>query len=337
MIDILQLTRRLVDIESITNHEVAVGDALVDILSPLAEHFLGEVERCPVQAGRFNVFVRWGNPLVTLSTHMDTVPPFFPSREDSDFIWGRGSADAKGIIASMIGAAEGLLESGVRNFGLLFVVGEERNSAGALAAATDARGSRFLINGEPTENKLALATKGLWRCEIEARGKLAHSAYPQLGESAIEKLLDVLQDLRQISLPKDPLLGPSTMNIGVISGGHAPNVIPDAAVAEIAIRLIGDPEPVRQAVNRAVRGRAEVREVLSIPALRFDQLPGFETSIVAYTTDVPVFGSSWGRPFLLGPGSIHVAHTSEERVPKKELIAARGIYQQMAKTLLAIP
>jgi acetylornithine deacetylase len=339
MIDLFQLTRRLVDIESVTNNEAAVGDALIDTLSPLVARFSGEVERCPVQADqadRFNVFARWGNPLVTLSTHMDTVPPFFPSREDADFIWGRGSADAKGVIASMIGAAEDLLESGARNFGLLFVVGEERNSAGALAAAKDSRGSRFLINGEPTENKLALATKGLWRCEIEARGKLAHSAYPELGESAIEKLLDVLNDVRQVPLPQDPLLGPSTMNIGVISGGRAPNVIPDIAKAEIAIRLIGDDGPVRQAVNKAVRGRAEVREILSIPALRFDRLDGFETSIVAYTTDVPVFGNSWGKPFLLGPGSIHVAHTSEERVPKKELLAARGIYQQMVKTLLAI-
>jgi len=339
MIDLFQLTRRLVDIESVTNNEATVGGAIIDTLSPLVASFSGEVERCPVQADqadRFNVFARWGDPLVTLSTHMDTVPPFFPSREDADFIWGRGSADAKGIIASMIGAAEDLLESGARNFGLLFVVGEERNSAGALAAAKDSRGSRFLINGEPTENKLALATKGLWRCEIEARGKLAHSAYPELGESAIEKLLDVLNDVRQIPLPQDPLLGPSTMNIGVISGGRAPNVVPDMAKAEIAIRLIGDDGPVRQAVNRAVRGRAEVRGILSIPALRFDRLDGFETSIVAYTTDVPVFGNSWGKPFLLGPGSIHVAHTSEERVPKKELLAARGIYRQMVKTLLAI-
>jgi acetylornithine deacetylase len=236
----------------------------------------------------------------------------------------------------MLGATEGLLESGVRNFGLLFVVGEERNSAGAYAAARSPRGSRFLINGEPTENKLALATKGLLRCEIETRGKLAHSAYPELGESAIEKLLDVLQDVRKTRLPQDPLLGPSTMNIGVISGGRAPNVIPDAAKAEIAIRLVGDATPLREAVIRAVGGRAEIREVLSIPALRFDRLDGFETSIVAYTTDVPVFGESWGKPYLLGPGNIHVAHTSEERVPKKELLAASQIYQQMVKKLLAV-
>ena len=336
MTDIFQLTRQLVDIESVTNHEAAVGECLLNTLSPLSARFSGEVERCPVEADRFNVFAHWGEPIVTLSTHMDTVPPFFPSREDAEFIWGRGSADAKGIIASMIGAAEGLLENGVRNFGLLFVVGEERNSAGAYAAARNPRGSRFLINGEPTENKLALATKGLLRCEIEARGKLAHSAYPELGESAIEKLLDVLQDIRKVRLPKDPLLGPSTMNIGVISGGRAPNVIPDAAKAEIAIRLVGDAAPIREGIMQAVGGRAEIREVLSIPALRFERLVGFETSIVAYTTDVPVFGDSWGKPYLLGPGNIHLAHTSEERIPKKELLAASGIYQQMVKKLLAV-
>lgn len=336
MTDIFQLTRQLVDIDSVTNYESAVGECLVEALLPLSARFSGQVERCPVMADRFNVFARWGEPLVTLSTHMDTVPPFFPSREDADFIWGRGSADAKGIIASMIGAAEGLLESGVRDFGLLFVVGEERNSAGAYAAAENPRGCRFLINGEPTENKLALASKGLIRYEIEASGKLAHSAYPELGESAIEKLLDALQEIRKMHLPQDPLLGRSTVNIGVISGGRAPNVVADAALAEVAIRLVGDPLPVREAMIRAVGGRAEVHEVLCIPAIRFDRLDGFETSIVAFTTDVPAFGDSWGKPYLLGPGNIHVAHTNEERVAKKELLAARGIYQQMVKKLLAL-
>ena len=243
------------------------------------------------------------------------------------------SGATKGIIASMIGAAEGLLESGARNFALLFVVGEERNSAGAYAAAENSRGSRFLINGEPTENKLALATKGIIRFEVEARGKLAHSAYPELGESAIDKLLDALQEIRKIRLPHDPLLGRTTVNIGVISGGRAPNVIPDAAMAEIAVRLVGDPEPVREAMALAVGNRAEVHEILCIPAIRFDRLDGLETAIVAYTTDVPAFGDSWGKPYLLGPGNIHVAHTSEERVAKKELLAATGIYQQMVRKL----
>src|SRR4029077_8220630 len=194
----------------------------------------GQFERMPVGANRDNVFACWGDPVVTLSTHMDTVPPFFASREDNEFIWGRGSCDAKGIIAAMIAAAEKLLAAGTRNFGLLFVVGEERDSAGArAAAAATPRGSRFLINGEPTENHLALGSKGALRYEIKAHGKLAHSAYPELGHSAIHTLLEVLHDIRQIPLPQDDLLGASTLNVGTIAGGRAPNVVADHAAAEI--------------------------------------------------------------------------------------------------------
>ena len=236
----------------------------------------------------------------------------------------------------MIAAAEELLQSGIRNFGLLFVVGEERNSAGAYAAARDPRGSRFLINGEPTENKLALASKGVLRYEIRAAGKLAHSAYPELGESAIDKLVDVLHDLGRIQFPHDALLGPTTLNVGTISGGRAPNVIPDAAMAEITIRLVGDPEPVRQAMTKSVADRAELREILCIPAVRFEPLGNLETSVVAYTTDVPAFADSWGKPFVLGPGNIHVAHTNEERVRKQDLITAAGIYRQMVAQLLGV-
>src|ERR1700675_1401726 len=193
-----ELTRALVDIESITENEGPVAAYLHDHLAKLAARTGGQAERMEVGPNRFNLLATWGRPVVTLSTHMDTVPPFFPSREDEEFIWGRGSADAKGIIASMIGAAEGLLESGVRNFALLFVVGEERNSAGAYAAARTPRGSRFLINGEPTGNKLALGSKGALRYEISAQGKLAHSAYPELGDSAIDKLLDALERVRRM-------------------------------------------------------------------------------------------------------------------------------------------
>jgi acetylornithine deacetylase len=335
MTDIVELTRALVDIESITNHEEPVGTFLLEHLSQLAARTSGQAERCEVAAQRFNVFAHWGEPVVTLSTHMDTVPPFFPSREDEEFVWGRGSADAKGIIASMIGAAEGLLAAGIRGFGLLFVVGEERNSAGAYAAARNPRGSRYLINGEPTENKLALASKGVLRYEIEARGKLAHSAYPELGESAIEKLLDTLQQVRAIRFPSDPLLGPTTLNIGVISGGRAHNVVADMALAEITIRLVGDPDPIRRAMREAVGGRAELREILCIPPARFDRLEGLATAVVAYTTDIPAFANTWGKPFLVGPGNIHVAHTNEERVSKRELAAAAQLYQQIVRQLLA--
>jgi len=334
--DVFQLTRALVDIESVTNHEAPVGEYIFAHLSRLAATTGGRVERCPVAPDRFNIFARWGEPIVTLSTHMDTVPPFFPSREDADFIWGRGSADAKGIIAAMIVAAEDLLSSGARNLALLFVVGEERNSAGAYAAAKDSRGSHYLINGEPTENKLALACKGMLRYEIMARGTLAHSAYPQLGDSAINKLLDALERIRRLELPIDSVLGPTTLNIGVISGGRAPNVISDEAKAEISFRVVGDPAPLRSAVLAAAGDRVETREVLFTPAIHFDPMEGFATTIVAFTTDIPSFDGAWGKPFLLGPGNIHVAHTSEERVPKLELAEATRIYQRLVRHLLAV-
>jgi acetylornithine deacetylase len=333
--NLFQLTRALVDIESTTNHEEKVGDYLFAHLSAIAARHNGQIERIPVEPNRDNVFAFWGEPIVTFSTHMDTVPPFFASHEDNDFVWGRGSCDAKGIIASMIAAAEKLLAAGARNFGVLFVVGEERNSAGAKAAAANPRGSRFLINGEPTENSLALGCKGALRYEITAQGKLAHSAYPELGHSAIHTLLDVLRDVRQIPLPEDALLGRSTLNIGTIGGGRAPNVVADHAEAEIMFRTVGGPADIRTAVSAATAGRAEAREVLHTPAMQLAKFDGLPTTIVAFTTDIPTFGGAWGEPFLIGPGSIHVAHTAEERASKKELSEAVDIYARMAAQLLA--
>ena len=332
--NLFELTRALVDIESVTNNEKAVGDYLFAHLSALALRYAGRVERIAVEPGRDNVFAAWGEPVVTLSTHMDTVPPFFTSSEDDQFLWGRGACDAKGIIAAMIFAAEQLLAAGKNNFGLLFVVGEERNSAGARAAAVSPRGSRFLINGEPTENHLALGGKGALRFEIVARGKLAHSAYPHLGHSAIHTLLDVLQDIRRIALPKDAVLGPSTLNVGVISGGRAPNVVADEARAEIMFRTVGDPTVLREAVTTATNGRAEAREVIHIPAVRLTAFDGLPTTAVAFATDIPALGDAWGKPFLIGPGSIHVAHTAEERISKRELSEAVDIYARMASQLL---
>lgn len=339
--NVYELTRALVDIESISGNEAAVADYLAAHLGMLASSTGGRVEKMEAELatastpGRANVLVWWGEPRVTLSTHMDTVPPFFSSREDDAFIWGRGACDAKGIIAAMIAAAERLLADGTKNFALLFVVGEERNSAGAMAAARASRGSRYLINGEPTENKLALASKGTLRLELTARGRMAHSAYPELGESAIEKLLDALEAIRRVPLPHDELLGASTLNIGTISGGRAPNVIPDSAKAELLVRLVGDPAPVREALARAAGSRAELKEVLYIPAIRFVTVDSLPTTVVSYTTDVPVFGRSWGEPLLLGPGSIHLAHTSEERISKRELAEAVGLYADVVKKLLA--
>jgi acetylornithine deacetylase len=332
--NVFELTRALIDIESITPNEERVGLYLHEYVSKLASRFEGICERIEVEPHRYNVFAQFGNaPVVTLSTHMDTVPPFFASGETEDVITGRGACDTKGIIAAMLTAAEQLLEAGERNFGLLFVVGEERNSAGALHAAKDPRGSKFIINGEPTSNKLALGSKGALRYEIKAHGRMAHSAYPQLGESAILKLLDVLQDVRGIPLPVDEVLGPSTLNIGTLKAGRAPNVIPDEAQAEVFIRLVNDSASTKAAMQAAVAGRAELIQVLEIPALRLGSLPGFPTDVMAYTTDIPAFGTAWGTPFLLGPGTIHVAHTLDEHVPKRELVEAIEIYKRMVRQL----
>jgi acetylornithine deacetylase len=329
-----EMTRALIDIESITENEKQVGEHLLTYLSGLAAGSDGKAEAMAVTPERFNVYAEWGHPTVVLSTHMDTVPPFIESREDDENIYGRGACDAKGIIAAMIGAAEKLLESGTRNFGLLFVVGEERNSAGAEVAAQQPRGSRYLINGEPTESKVALGSKGILRYELIAAGKMAHSAYPELGESAIEKLLDALDAVRRIALPDDPVLGKTTLNIGTISGGRAPNIIPDAAKAELAIRLVTDGRKIDAALHEAVGDRAELKEVLTLPAMHFASLDGLPTSVVAFTTDIPVLSPAWGEPFLFGPGSIHVAHTTREKISKHELMDAVDTYAKMTRTLL---
>jgi acetylornithine deacetylase len=334
--DLFGLTRALIDIESVTENEKRVGDFLFAHLSQTAGRTGGKVERIAVAPARDNVFAWWGEPTVVMSTHMDTVPPFFGSNEDGEFVWGRGSCDAKGIIASMIFAAEKLLAAGTRDIGLLFLVGEERNSAGAKAAAKSSFAGRtkFLINGEPTENHVAAGSKGALRYEITAWGKLAHSAYPELGHSAIHSLLDVLADVRKVALPQDRVLGPSTLNVGTIAGGRAPNVVADEARAEIMFRTVGDPGLLREGVAQAVAGRAEAHEVLHTPALMLGAFEGLPQTTVAFTTDIPALMGAWGQPFLIGPGSIHLAHTAEERVPKRELVEAVAIYGRMTTELL---
>lgn len=331
--NVFELTRALVDIDSVTEREARCGEFLCSLLEPLAEQHGGTLERMPVVEDRFNVLLSFGSPFVTLSTHYDTVPPFIASREDDEFIWGRGACDTKGIIAAMVFAVKELLAEGHRDFGLLFVVGEEQGSAGAFEAAKNPRGSRYLINGEPTENKLALGSKGCLRYEIAAHGQSAHSAYPHLGDSAILKLLDALERVRRIELPMDEVLGPSTLNIGTISGGDAPNVIPAQARAEIFIRVVDDGTSTATRIHEAVEGLAEAREVLRIPALRLKKLDGFETDVMAYTTDIPAFNGAWGEPCLLGPGTIHVAHTPHEHIPKKQIIEAIRIYKEMVLRL----
>jgi len=334
-VDVFALTRALVDIDSTTGREGPAVDFLFSRLCELGTRRDGRAERMPAAPGRDNVLVTFGDPVITLSTHIDTVPPFFSWREDALHIHGRGACDAKGIIAAMVAAAEHLLNDGVRNFALLFVVGEERDSAGAKAAAAAPRGSRFLINGEPTDNRLALGAKGALRYELTARGKLAHSAYPELGHSAIHELLDVLSEIRKLTLPTDPILGPATLNVGTISGGRAPNVVADEARAEIMFRTVGGPEEIRAAIQRLVANRVEAHEVLHSAATHLQALDGLPTTIVAFTTDIPIFNGTWGQPFLIGPGSIHVAHTEEERIAKQELADAVAIYSRMVRQLLA--
>ncbi len=336
-LDPLDLTRRLVDIESLTYNEGAVGEYL--------DGFLRErgftVERTAVpqppqshySGPRFNLYAGTGKrPDVVLSTHMDTVPPFLPSREDDLYLYGRGTCDAKGIIAAQVAAAERLREAGVA-VALLFVVGEERDSAGAKLANLEAKGSRFLINGEPTDNRLALASKGTLRAEIRAHGKMAHSAYPELGDSAVHKLVHALERLLAVELPMVDGIGPSTLNIGLITGGHAPNVIADSAVAQVLVRLVGPSEQTRQAIEQAVAGLAEVEFTLEIPFIRMRQVEGIETMVAAFTTDIPAL-TNWGEPLLLGPGSIHVAHTPFEKIAKRELLEAVDLYFDLAQRLV---
>jgi len=328
--DAVALTRQLVDIESITGNESAVGDFLKGEL--LRRGF--KAEKVSVESARCNVLAtspQVPRPTVVFSTHMDTVPPFIPSSEDDNSVYGRGSCDAKGIIAVQVAAAERLRQEGIY-VGLLFLVGEERDSLGAKVANRQPLGSRFLINGEPTENRVAVASKGALRVELIAHGRMAHSAYPELGESAIDKLLAALQRLRAMKLPQEPSIGPCTLNIGVIEGGRAPNVIPDKARAQLLYRLVGPSEPLKQEIVDAVGDLAQIEFVLEIPFVRLRTLDGLPTMVAAFTTDIPAL-SNWGQPLLLGPGSIHVAHTDREYVEKKQLREAVDLYCSIAKKL----
>jgi len=328
--DLFSFTRRLVDIESITGNESRVGNFLVAELTQLGY----SVEKMPVEGDRFNVWAtipQDAQPKIVFSTHMDTVPPFIPSKEDSERIWGRGSCDAKGIIAAQIAAADRLRSEGL-NVGLLFLVGEEKDSQGAQVANQQPRGSRFLVNGEPTENRLGLASKGTLRAELTAHGRMAHSAYPELGESAIDKLLIALTRLRAMVLPADPQIGPCTLNIGMIEGGRAPNVIPDFARAHLLYRLIAPAHDLRRQILAAVGSLAEVNFVLEIPFMRLRTLDGLPAMIAAFTTDIPAL-TRWGEPLLVGPGSIHVAHTEHEHIEKAQLTAAVDLYCTIAKGL----
>src|SRR5579862_8772748 len=330
--DLVRFTRQLVDIESITGNEKEVGDFLYAELQRMGF----TVSQMPVEGERQNIWaVSPGHtrPEIVLSTHMDTVPPFIPSSEDETRVYGRGSCDAKGIIAAQTGAALRLREQNIF-VGLLFVVGEERDSLGAHVANDHPQGAKFLINGEPTENRLALASKGTLRAEITARGRMAHSAYPELGDSAIDKLIPALARLCAMPLPTDPQVGPCTLNIGLIEGGRAPNVIPDYAHADLLYRLVGPTEDLRRQILATAGDTVQVTFPLELPFLRLRTVAGLPTMIAAFTTDIPKL-TNWGEPLLIGPGSIHVAHTDGEYIPKRQLHEAVELYCTIAKNLLS--
>ena len=337
--DAITLTRQLVDIESISGNEAAVGNYLYGELCRIGY----QTRRIPVEGDRFNVYAtspEQPNPEIVFSTHLDTVPPFIPSSEDESRIYGRGSCDAKGIIAAQIAASERLRREQI-HVGLLFVAGEERDSLGArvaneYAASQPGHACKYLLNGEPTENRIALASKGTLRAEVTAAGRMAHSAYPELGESAIDKLIAALTRLRAMPLPSDAEMGPCTLNIGLIEGGRAPNVIPDYAHADLLYRLIGPSQDLRRQILETAGKEVKVEFPLELPFLRLRTVDGLPTMIAAFTTDIPKL-TNWGEPLLIGPGSIHVAHTDGEFIDKQQLAEAIDLYCVIAKKLLRPP
>jgi len=328
-VDIVALTRALVDIDSTTGQEAEVGSFLAEYLRGLGF----SVTTQPVDSARFNVMATVGPPELVFSTHFDCVPPFFPSRIEGDRLYGRGSCDAKGILAAQVAAADALRRDGETRVGLLLLVGEERGSDGAKIANGAANGCRFLVNGEPTDSRLGLATRGMLRLKLRASGRAAHSSFPELGESAIDKLLDALMALRSIELPSDPVLGRTHYTVGLISGGVAPNVVSPSAEAEVMFRTVSDGSHVRTAV-RPLESRVSIDHVLEAPPVHLAIVPGYDAVAFPYTTDIP-FLPAWGEPLLFGPGSIHVAHTAEEFMATPELHAAVGHFMTIARHLLS--
>lgn len=329
MVDVVALAAELLAIESPTKGEGKVVDYVSRWL--VARGWNVTVQE--VTPGRGNVWASRAGGGVTLSTHLDTVPPYVPPRLEADRLYGRGSCDAKGIVAAMLVAADALAAAGEDRVDLLFVVGEEKGSDGARAANRLPATSRFLINGEPTESKLAIGAKGSLRAQLRTRGREAHSAYPHLGVSAIEPMLALLPTLHAVQWPTDDRLGATTVNIGTIRGGTEANVIPGSCDVELMFRLVGPVETVKKSLEQWVNGRAEITYGSHIPAQFFHTIPGFETSPVAYTSDIPLL-DRWGTPLLFGPGSIHVAHTPDEYIDIGELRAAVDGYQRLVRALL---
>ena len=330
--NLFELTKSLMNVPSVSGEEEAVGFFLRDHLRSLG----WTVELQKVSENQSNVIAYLNDtPRVWFSTHMDTVPPFIPPTEDDDKIYGRGACDAKGIIAAQVAAAEKLRSEGIEDLGLLYTVEEERSSTGARAANEHPLAAKceYMINGEPTDNDLAIGSKGSFRLKIKTKGKAAHSAYPEEGDSAIETLLDILDDVRHTKFPNDDFFGETTVNIGVIEGGVALNVIAPRAEASLLIRLTTPRAPIEEALGNVIRGRGEIEILSCSEPVRMLEVDGFNQKTVRFTTDIPYL-TNWGRPLLLGPGSILAAHTKDEFVLKKDLETAVNLYAKLAQYLL---
>ena len=327
-LDGLRFARALVDIDSTTGKEAEAGEWLAARLAALGY----TVAKQPVADGRFNIVATLESPDVVLSTHYDCVPPFFPSRIGEGRLFGRGSCDAKGILAAQVAAAEQLRARGHLRIGLLFVVGEERGSDGAATANRNALGSKFLVNGEPTDNRLATGTRGTLRVRLNARGRAGHSSAPEKFESAIEKLVDGLSRLRQLSLPAGPTFGKTSYNVGLIEGGVAANVVPANASAEVMFRIVGDADEVLEQV-KSLEPLIEVEEILRVAPVRLHTIPGSPSASFPFTTDIPLL-DRWGVPLLFGPGSILVAHTDDEYLELSEFEKAIEGYVQIVTSLM---
>lgn len=328
--DALAIAMQLMATESTTGNEGRVIGVAEAILTELGWN----VRRIPVTPGRDNLLAYGDAPVeLVFSTHLDTVPPYHPPQIDGDRLLGRGACDAKGIAAAMICAATSLKAQGMA-VGVLLVVGEESPHDGAKAANAVKNSCRVLINGEPTESKLGVGTKGALRCTITTRGKAAHSAYPHLGVSATSNLVKLLTELESLSLPTHPVLGATTINVGGLSGGVADNVIAPEATARLMVRLVTPPEETIALLRAWLGDRGELRVETTVQPVLLGSVPGFETDVVAFATDVPEL-SNWGTPYLFGPGSIHVAHTDHEFIEIAELRAAVGAYERLATAALA--
>jgi acetylornithine deacetylase len=328
-IDAFELTRQLICIKSPTGEEIEVMDFLYHYL----EGSRLRLQKQWVDDKRYNILATTGEPQVILTTHTDTVRPYFPLSEDEDHFYGRGACDTKGIIAAQIKATEILLYEGVTDFGLLFVVGEEERSDGAMTANELPNKCKWLINGEPTENKIALGTKGVMRVKLTTKGKACHSAYPELGESAIDKLLDILQDIRQIQWPNDKRLGETTCNIGVIRGGVQSNVVAPEAEAHLMLRLVTSVAETKGLLTETVADRGDLDINFQYGPVVTHVLDGFDTMIASFGTDIPFF-TNWGTPILFGPGSILDAHTAHEKISKKQLEESINYFKEMVLKLL---